>query len=294
MSNQDIIKAGKIAKQVVDYAKSIIKKDVPLIEIAEKIDSKIAKLGGKPAFPVNLSINEIAAHYTPSYNDETLASGLLKVDLGVHINGWTADTAFSVDLENSKENKALIKTAEQALENALNLIKKQKSTTTGEIGKIVEKTIEEKGFSPIINLTGHSMEEYDLHAGITIPNIDNKQKTKLEKGLFAIEPFTTTGSGRVKDGKPSEIFMLTEPRTPRIPLARDILNHIVEEYQTLPFCTRWIVKKFGPTSKIALNQLIDNGSLHNFPELIEITGKPVAQAEHTVLIDKDEIIITTE
>ena len=97
-------KVGKIASETIKYAKSFIKPGMPLLEIAEKIESKIIELGGKPAFPCNLSINEIAAHYTPSYNDTEIAHGLLKVDLGVHISGLVADTAFSLDLENSDEN----------------------------------------------------------------------------------------------------------------------------------------------------------------------------------------------
>ena len=87
-------KAGAIARQVINYAKSFIKKDTPLLEIAEKIEAKIVELGGKPAFPVNLSINEVAAHSTPSFNDSSLAYGLLKVYIGVHIDGFVADTAF--------------------------------------------------------------------------------------------------------------------------------------------------------------------------------------------------------
>jgi len=120
---QKILQAGQIAKQVKEYAKTIIKKDKPLLEIAEQIENKIIELGGKPAFPTNLSINEIAAHYTPSHNDETKAHGLLKIDLGVHVDGFIADTAFSIDLENSDENKRLIKASENALNNAIKLIK---------------------------------------------------------------------------------------------------------------------------------------------------------------------------
>src|SRR3989338_9223128 len=123
MDKEKILKAGKIACEVKSWIKPQIKKDMPLIEIAEKIEAKIVELGGKPAFPVNLSINEIAAHYTPSHDDKTKAHGLLKVDFGVHIDGWIADNAFSVDLENSEENKKLIKASEEALENAIELIK---------------------------------------------------------------------------------------------------------------------------------------------------------------------------
>src|SRR3990167_4837634 len=100
ISKQDkekILKAGKIASQIREKIKTNIKKGTLLLEIAERIESEIEKLGGKPAFPVNLSMNEIAAHSTPSHEDKTLAHGLLKVDFGVHIDGLTADNAFSID-----------------------------------------------------------------------------------------------------------------------------------------------------------------------------------------------------
>ncbi len=294
MDKERILKAGQIAKQVVDYAKTITKKDVPLLEISEKIEFKIIELGGRPAFPVNLSTNEIAAHYTPTIEDKTLASGLLKIDIGVHVDGWIADTAFSIDLENSKENKQLIQTAEQALENAIELIKQKSSETTlGEIGQIIQKTIELQKFSPITNLTGHGMEQYDLHAGISIPNIDTKQSQKIDSGLYAIEPFSTTGSGKVKDGKPSEIYLIKDTKTPRSQLAREILEYALQEYQTLPFCSRWIIRKFGAKAKIALKQLEENSNLHHFKQLAEVSGAKVAQAEHTLLIEGEKVIVTT-
>ena len=126
LSYQDkILKAGKIASEVREYIKSIIKKNMLLLDIAEKIENKIIELDGKPAFPVNLSINEIAAHYTPSYDDKTLSHGLLKVDFGVHIDGWCSDQSFSIDLENSDENKKLIQASKDALDNAIKLISRK-------------------------------------------------------------------------------------------------------------------------------------------------------------------------
>jgi methionyl aminopeptidase len=288
---QKILKAGEIAKQVKEFAKSFIKPGMKLLEIAEEIENKIIKLGGKPAFPTNLSINEIAAHYTPSYNDETKAIGLLKVDFGVQIDGWTADTAFSLDLENSKENKKLIEASETALKHAIQKIKV--GISLGEIGKAVQDSIESQGFSPIINLSGHEMKEYELHAGLTIPNVDNKMPNKITRGLYAIEPFATSGNGRVIEGKPSGIYLLQDDKNVRNPQAREILNFIIEEYKTLPFCSRWIVKKFGISSLFALRQLEENGNLHNYAQLVEVSHSKVSQSENTVLID-DKTIVTTE
>jgi len=287
---QKALKAGEIAKQVREFAKSIVKPNVKLLEIAEKIENKIINLGGMPAFPVNLSINEIAAHYTPSYNDVSVASGLLKIDFGVSVDGFVADTAFSFDLENSKENKKLIEASGAALNNAIQKIKS--GISLGEIGKTIQETIESEGFSPIINLSGHEMKEYDLHAGLMIPNVNNKMPEKITNGLYAIEPFATTGSGRVVEGKPSGIYLLINDKNVRSNEARKILNFIIEKYKTLPFCSRWIVKKFGIKSLFALRQLEDNENLHQYPQLIEISHNKVSQAEHTVFIDNKTIVTT--
>ena len=291
MNKEKILKAGKIASQVRKYAKSIIKKDMLLLEIAEKIEGKIIELGGELAFPTNLSINEVAAHYTPYHEDKTLASGLLKIDFGVHVDGWIADTAFSMDLDNNEENKKLIEASEKALENAIKIFKEE--AITNEVGKTIQETIESYGYSPIVNLAGHEMKQYDLHAGISIPNIDDKKNIILHQGIYAIEPFATSGNGKVYDGKPSGIYILIDSKNVRSPIAREVLNFVKEKYQTLPFCSRWIVKKFGAKALFGLNQLEENKNLHNFSQLVESSNSKVSQAEHTVLISEGEAIVTT-
>jgi len=295
------LKAGKIALEVKKYAKSIIKPEVSLLEIAEKIEAKIKELGGKPAFPVNLSIDDIAAHYTPSHDDETRASGLLKIDIGVHVDGWIADTAFSIDLENNEENEKLIEASKKAVENAIRLINSKtpnEKITTSEIGKTIQETIESDGFIPIINLSGHEISQYRVHAGLTIPNFDNKSNEELNKNkIYAIEPFATlsSGNGKVYDGRPSGIYMLIEDKNIRSPIAREVLTLIAEEYGTLPFCSRWLVKKIGTKALFGLKQLEENGNLHHFAQLIEKSHSKVSQAENTILInEKGEVIVTSE
>lgn len=291
-NEEKILKAGKIASQVREFVKQIVKPGVKLLEIAEKIEAKIEELGGKPAFPVNTSIDDVAAHCTPSPDDETAASGLLKVDFGASVDGWISDTAISFDLENSGENKKLIEAAEKALENALKKVRL--GGKLSEIGKSVEDTMETYNVNPVINLSGHSISRYDLHSGLTIPNYDNKSDEVLDEGLVAIEPFATFGNGRVYDGKASGIYELVSERNVRSPIARKILDYAAEEYQTLPFCSRWIVKKFGKMALFGLKQLEDNGNLHQFSQLIEASHRNVAQAEHTILIGKNRVEITTK
>lgn len=287
----ELKKAGEIAREVKKYARGIVKKDILLIDLAEKIEKKIFELGGKPAFPVNLSIDEVAAHSTPAFEDDTKALGLLKIDLGVHIDGFIADTAFSVNLEDSEENEKLIEAAESALRKALEIF--SSGVELRKIGTAIEKEISSFSFQPIINLSGHSIERFNLHSGTTIPNYDNLSEKKVEEGTYAIEPFATSGAGKVIDGKPSGIYSLEREGNVRDNFSRDVLNYIKEEYNGLPFCSRWICNKFGKRALIALKRIEDAGLVHHYPQLVEKSKKPVAQAEHTIVLAGKGRIITT-
>ena len=292
MKKADIILAGEIAKKITNFIKPQIKKGDKLLDIANKIEDKIIELKGFPAFPVNLYINEVAAHYTPTYNDTSIAHGLIKVDFGVRIDRAIADTSFSLDLEDSEENKKLIEACEQALEKVLSMV--EKDTKLNEIGKTVESTMKSFGVQPIVNLSGHSMEDMDLHAGTTIPNYDNHDLKTIGEGLFAIEPFATTGIGKVHDGEKGNIFIVVNTKNPRSDNARKVLEFVMEKFESLPFASRWVIESLGTKALLGLKELEQLGDLHQFPQLIESSKKPVAQFEHTILLDKEGKIITTQ
>ncbi len=288
----DLKKAGEIHKVVKAFAKSIIKKGVPLIDIANKVDDKIKELGATTAFPINLSINEIAAHYTPTHDDKTLAHGLLKVDIGICVNGAIADCAFSVDLDNSDVNKNLILASRLALESAMRTAKF--GVPLKNIGRAIQKEITNLGFSPIKNLCGHQVDRFVVHAGQTVPNYDNGSEELMVESGYAIEPFATTGQGVIFEGKPSNIYRFIKKKAVRDSLARDILKFIDVEYNGLPFASRWIVKKFGTRALLSLNFLERDGIIYHYPQLVEKTKSPVSQSENTLLILKDKTEVTTE
>ena len=282
-------KAGKIAAKVKDYAKNFIKKDMLLNDIADKIDKKIEELGGELAFPVNLSLNEIAAHYTPSFDDKTKAEGLLKVDLGVSIDGYIADVAFSLDLTENGEFKEMIELNEAALENALE--KLNADSVVGDISDVIQKKVLGSKYSVVKNLSGHSLGRNLIHAGITISNYKNDSKVKLKNMAFAVEPFLTTGVGEVYSGKKGEIFRLNKEQQVRDKDAREVLKFIKENYKTKPFCKRWLEKQGFKKLNFILKLLVTDGILHNYSILVEKSKKPVSQAEHTVIIhDKVEVV----
>lgn len=285
-------KAGQIARDVSEYAKSIIQQGVSLSQIADLIELKINELGAKPAFPVNLSINETAAHYTPTANDPSIAEGLLKVDLGVNYNGYLADTAFTLDLTPDNEYADIIKAAEDALGEAIKIIKP--GITVSEVGAAIEDKIKELGFNPIRNLSGHEIKTWNLHAGLTIPNYDSKSGSKLKEGMIiAIEPFATTGKGMVKDGRPSGIYKFIANKPIRDTDSRKILQYIADNYATLPFAARWIVDVFGSRAQLCLNMLQQQGILYQYNHLNESSDGIVSQAEHTILITENGCEVLT-
>ncbi len=281
-------KAGKISAEALDYGSRLIKVEVNTIEVLDKIENKIYELGGKPAFPAQVSINDLAAHVIPEKDAVFNEGDLVKLDIGAHVNGHVADNAKTIDLG---DNKKLMEASKTALNEAIKII--NPGVKLYEIGTVIEKTITELGFKPIKNLFGHGIDIYDLHSKFSIPNFNNNDKTKLPEGqIIAIEPFATNGIGLIKDGKLSGIYKLTNIKQVRDNNAREILKFILENYNTLPFAKRWLLKKF-PEFKVsfALRNLERENIIYHYPQLPEKSGGLVSQHEFTVLVkDKPKIL----
>jgi methionyl aminopeptidase len=281
---KDFVKSGEIARKAREYGITLIKEGAKFIDIADKIEAKIISLGGKPGFPCDVSVNYIAAHDCPLFNDERVIKkgDLVKLDIGVHVDGAVTDTAVTVEAGTNK-NKKLIEAGEKALDEAIKLAKP--GVKVNEIGKKIQEVIQSYGFSPIVNLSGHGVGEYEVHTKPTIPNHDNGDETVLKKGdKIAIEPFATTGEGKVIEGKDSEVYEIMNPKNTRNRIARDVLKFILEEYQQLPFCSRWLIKKFGLKAKLALKLLERDEIIKQFKQLPEGSKGLVSQAEHTLIV----------
>ena len=288
---QNYIKAGKISAQVLEFGKSLIKKGNSVLEVTDKIEEKIFELGGKPAFPVQVSCNDIAAHFCIDEEDLIFDDHVVSLDLGVHVNGAIGDNAYTIDLSGKYDD--LVKAAQKALEEAVKIM--AVGTELRQIGKIINDTILSYGYKPVRNLSGHGLSLYNIHDKPTIPNIDNGDKTTLKNGMtFAVEPFATTGSGVVHESGLPTVFMLENKRPVRSPITREALKEI-ETYEGLPFAKRWLTRKFGAKANFALRELTQLGMIHQFPPLVEINKGIVTQAEHSILIDeKGEVIVLTK
>jgi len=288
-------KAGRIAFEVLQECKPLIKPGMKLLEIAETAERKIAEKGAKPAFPPNISVNEVAAHFTPEKDCQLVLgeSDVVKLDIGVHVDGFIGDNALTVDLSN--QNGKLLEAAEKALDAAICSI--HTGAKLGEIGAEVEAAIKGFGFKPIENLTGHALGEYNLHAGIEIPNIGNKDPNQLQEGMVvAIEPFATNGAGRVSEAPQVEIFSLLEPLPVRMRESRRLLNYVEENFKTLPFAERWLYTDFHSKLLLhaALRELVFSGVLKQYPVLKDAGKGLVSQAEVTVVVEKDAARVLTK
>lgn len=282
------LKAGKIAEQAREYARSLAKPGVLLLDLAESTEEKIRELGGAIAFPVNLSRNDEAAHFTPTLEDASFIGekDVLKIDLGCHVEGCIADVAFTIDF--SREQADLVEAADAALQAALAKIKA--GVSVSEVGKAIAFEIRGRGYEPIFNLCGHSLAPYVLHAGEEIPNIETGSYVLEEGDAFAVEPFATTGKGRVADADFLQIYSAISEKKVRLPVSRAVAEHVATEYELLPFAVRWLAPKFPVSTtqfKLALSDLVRQEVLNPYPGLRESTGGLVSQAETTILVEEN-------
>ncbi len=279
--------AGEILAQVRDEAADRCEVGTGYLELTEWVEDRIHELGGELGFPLNISVDEEAAHGAAAPDDgREIGEEMVKLDIGVHIDGWLADTAVTVDLTG---NPDLVAASEEALDAALDVV--EPGVETGEVGAAIEGAIDGHGYNPVVNLTGHGLGHYDQHTAPNIPNREVSQSVALEVGdVVAIEPFATDGGGKVSEGSQEEIFMLEREGSVRDRSARQALEQIAEEFKTLPFARRWLDVS---RAEMALRRLQRQDLVHGYPVLKEAEGALVSQKEHTVIVTEDGCEVTT-
>jgi len=289
------LEAGKMAAQLKDEAAKIVAVGVPLLEVCERLERRAIELGGSPAFPVNIGVNEVTAHYTsPAEDPLTIPeNSVVKVDLGVHLDGYIADTAVTFTFNPEYQDLAL--SAEEALQSATEAIKP--GVKVSEIGTIIERSITRLGYRPIRNLMGHRIERYSLHTGKSIPNVSGIEGGMIEEGeVYAVEPFSTLrhAAGVVRDSAETYIFRYNRDRRLRSSEAAALLDYVKQEHRFLPFASRWLRSKPLVSSfDQAFRELVKERCIVPYRVLVEASGRPVSQAEHTVIVEKDGCRVIT-
>ncbi len=287
--------AGQITREIKKQIDSRDWRGKTYAEICEFVEGEIRSKGAAPAFPVNVCANDSAAHYTAEIDDPRKVSenALLKVDIGAHIDGYVADTAVTLCY-----NEDLIEMAEAtkgALGEALKEVKN--GGKTSDVGRVVENYAARRGYLPIENLSGHQLDYYQVHAGASVPNVWAPSLATFKLGNFyAVEPFFTTrdGAGVVAEGKTRNIFSLVARKRTKDKKLDDFVELIWSTCRTLPFPARWF-KEYYKKSELDSNiaQLLKARILRSYPELLEAKGQPVAQAEHTVGILPEGVVVLT-
>ena len=286
--------AGRIAAKVRDTTIAEINPGMKVEYICDLVVKRVEDLGGKMAFPCNVDIDHVAAHYCAPINDQTVIPerSLVKLDVGVHVDGYIADTARTVCFDPSLNY--LVEAAEAGLNAAINTIKP--GIRASEVGAAIEDAIKSHGARPISNLTGHKLARYVVHAGHSIPNINGLDYHTLQEGdVYAVEPFAVppNADGKVIDGPPSNIYRFQKKRSLH-GISKKMLKHIQDEYRTLPFASRWVIRKFNTSEgNSAFQELLKTKCVMSYPQLLEKTRAKVAQAEHSVIITKDGCEVTT-
>jgi methionyl aminopeptidase len=289
---ESLRKAGKIAQDVKKYIKPKIKLGTNVFDLITETEVKIDELGGNCAFPVNLCINNIAAHYTsPIKDDGTIIKedDLVKIDLGVHIDGYIVDTAFSVNFNEDEALKNIIQATEVALDAAKMIVKPK--TNTRDIGKKIEDIVKGFKYNPIRELGGHQIERWTVHGKKQLPELGSQGGDVMEVGeIFSIEIFASTGEGSVHNTQYSHIYEIN-PYSGRVPLRRktskQILGFVTKNYKTLPFAERWLAKEFRLGVSFGLQELLQQGKLQAHYVLAEKKGIYVAQIEESILVTEE-------
>ncbi len=281
-------KAGEIASQALNYGKTIIKEGASALEVANKIESKIRELGGEPAFPVNLSYNEFASHWIPKKNEELIFKDhVVNLDVGVHVEGCIGDCACTIDL--SGKYTKLVESAKEALDEVEKILSKNPSI--GEIGKVIQQTIEKYGYKPVANLSGHNLKEYEIHGGMSIPNVDTNDSSHIPPNtIVAIEPFATLGRGLIKESSNPQIYQQVKDGNVRSNIGREVLKEIAK-YNRLPFAKRWLQTK---GAELGIVELERANLIKSYPPLVDVDKKIVVQHERTYFISESGFEVLTK
>ncbi len=281
------LEAGKVGRMARDLAISMAEPGVSLLEIARKVEGLILNNGAKPAFPLNISVNNEAAHYTPSHNDKrVLRTGdVVKMDIGAHVDGCISDTAATVEVGGRGLYSDLIESTREALDRAISLVRPMQLIRN--IGREIGTTIESYGYHPVKNLGGHGLDLFDLHSSIFIPNYDDGNSRPLSPGIaIAIEPFASTGVGMVHSGQMGNIYIMNGTKPPEN-------DEVYRRFKTLPFAERWVYDILEKP-EVYLKTMFRRRLISQFPVLREHRGTMIAQSEHTLLVLSDRVIVTTK
>ena len=206
----------RIAAHVMDAASKAVRVGMTTADVEAVAAREIARLGGRSAFlgyhgfpgVLCVSINDEILHGIPSSSRRMSEGDLVKLDLGVVVDGYYSDTATTILLDDgsdfSKKKRALMDaTLSSLMACACGLVRAGMPVLM--ISSIIEGHLASKGYKPIDDMTGHGV-GIRLHEAPAIPNavppgIEDLSATNdmLVAGMtIAVEPMVCMGATKCR------------------------------------------------------------------------------------------------
>jgi methionyl aminopeptidase len=286
-----LMRAGRVSKEARERAVELVREGVLLLDVAEEVEDLMRKRGLRPAFPTCISLDDVAAHYSPTHDDSTRfrKGNVVKLDLGAHLDGWVADTAVTVEV-GTRNWTELIRASELALQTAIEAVRPD--VPTRQLGAGIQRAIEAHGYKPVRNLTGHTIERYVLHAGKSVPNVAHGHDALLANEVVAIEPFASSGAGAVDGKRTGNIYRVMRTKPLADAALSEFLQRLAAEFHSLPFAERW-AHRLDSAAPALLNRLVRSGAVMTYPALLDLEKGIVAQSEHTMIVTPGGAVVTT-
>jgi len=308
LPNPSVIDKYKCSADIANRALALVVKDcvpgkmiVDLCTAGDKfIDEQVALVYAKGkmekgiAFPTSISVNHCVGHYSPLAGDTAvLVEGdLVKVDLGVHIDGYiavVAHTTFAtLSTAATTGRKAdVVAAAHYAAECAHRLIKPGKKNT--DVTEAIEKVAKEFGCESMEGVLSHQMKRFVIDGNKTIINkstLEHKvDEFEFEENqVFAVDIVMSTGEGKSREMETRTTVYkraVDQSYLLKMKAARYVFNEINNRFPTLPFTVRALDEK---RARLGITECLQHELLFPYPVLYEKQGEVVAQFKFTVLV----------
>jgi curved DNA binding protein len=302
--------AGKIVNAVLERLIAKATAGANVAEVCEfgdkELEAELAKVYAKKkmekgiAFPTCVSANEIAGHYSPLKSESTtLKEGdLVKIDLGVHIDGFIAVAAHTVVVGGQAVDgrKAdVVLAAYNALQGALRTIKP--GNTNYDVTDVIGQVAESYKCQPLEGVLSHELKKHLLDGNNVIINkatFDQKveeHEFNLNE-VFGLDVFVSTGEGKTKETEyRSTIYKRAIERTYTLKLkaSRAFYAEAVDKYPTMAFTLRSFADE--TSAKLGVSEAVKHDLFHAYPVLTEKAGEFIAHFKYTVAIMKNGISV---
>lgn len=278
--------AGDIHKMIRYDIQRKLRPNTSIYDLSLFVNSKIREYVNKYqnkkqindgiAFPPIFSVNNCIAHYSPTKETDIILKfdDNVKIDFGVHIDGYIVDSAFTVYF--NKKYDDIHNCCKEALYNALKNFKID--SYIKDIGNDIQEIVDSYGFKIIKNVGGHNIERYNIHGGDFIFNYKNSNNGRIKKGIYAIEPFISYNSEYSFNGKENNNYRIYNEK-----------SKLYEYFNNMIFTDTHI-------DYFNLHNIFKNEkkNLTFYPALYIEKNDIGVQYEHTVYVDENKTTIVSK